>query len=501
VTGAADAVEAERGPISRSAVQGAAWTALQLWGFNAGSFIVFVVLGRLLRPADFGVVAAALTATMLLRYVVDAGFTRHLVQRQELPLIYADTAFWTAVTFAACFTVLTFFLAPYFALLFGMPRLTDVIRALTPLFLLTALDVTQSGLLDRQMAFRLQAIRRLLATLVSGIVAISLAFAGAGVWALVAQQLVMEAVTVVMLWRLTTWRPQFRVSRDCLRELLPFGVRMTGIRVTDFATTNGDNLFVGTFFGAAALGYYSVAYRMFSVVNDVLVMMINRVALTTFSRLQDDEARLNNAFYRASRMASVLTLPACAGLALVSHELIETLFGPRWLASVPMLQLLTVAAFAFGQLTLCSSYVVARGGIRNEFRWTMFLAVVQVGAFAIAAQISVRAVAASVGIVLAVAWPLRLLLLRGLGSISLRSYFAHYPPLAATTLVAIAGVAAVQHAASGWPAGLALAAEAAVGLALFPLAARFLAPALVDEATRTVRELRGGGSTEPGVSS
>src|SRR5437879_4722413 len=107
--------------MSRAAVHGAAWTALQLWGANAGSFIVFVILGRLLRPADFGVVAAAYTVTMLFRVIVDAGFTRYLVQRRDLPLIYADTAFWTSVTVAIIFTGIAFVAAPYFALLFGIP--------------------------------------------------------------------------------------------------------------------------------------------------------------------------------------------------------------------------------------------------------------------------------------------------------------------------------------------------------------------------------------------
>lgn len=488
---AADTVDGNlEAGIARAAVQGAAWTALQLWGFNAGSFAVFIVLGRLLRPADFGVVAAAMTATLLLRGVVDAGFTRHLVQRRELPLIYADTAFWTAVTSATCFTAITFLLAPYFALLFGIPRLTVVIRALTPLFVLTALDVTPSALLDRRMAFRLQAIRRLLATVVSGIVAISLAFAGAGLWALVAQQLVLEGLTVAMLWRLTSWRPRFRVSVACLRELVPFGARMSGIRMTGFATQNADNIFVGTLFGSISLGYYAVAYRMFSVINDLLVMMINRVALVTFSRLQHDQERLNNAFYRASRLASMLSLPGCAGLAVVSPEVVETLLGARWIPSVPMLQVLTIAAFALGQLSLCSSYVVAVGKIRNEFRWTLSLAVVQVVAFAVAAQFSVLAVAASVGIVQIAAWPVRLLLLRDLGSIELRRYFAHYPRLISVTVSTIVGIVLIRRAVAGLPPGFALIAEAVAGIAFFAIAARFLAPPLVEEARQTARELR-----------
>jgi polysaccharide transporter, PST family len=476
--------------MSRAAMQGAAWTALQLWGFNAGSFVVFVVLGRLLTPADFGVVAAAYTVTMLLQVLVDFGFTRYLVQRPTLPLIYADTAFWTAVTVALLFTLIQIIIAPYFALLFGIPSLTIVIRALSPLFILRALDATQSALLDRQMQFRIQAIRRLIATAISAAVAISLAVVGAGVWALVTQQLVLESVTVGLLWRLASWRPRLRASAVCFRELFPFGVRMTGIRTTQFAMTNADNFFVGILFGKVRLGYYTVAYRMFNVLNDLLITVINRVALATFSRLQHDRNLVNAAFYRASRMGSLIALPAYAGLALVARPVVILLFGSRWIPSVPLLQVLMVAAFAQGQLTLCAAYVVAIGGIRNEFRWAMSIAVVQVAAFAIAAQFSVFAVAASVGIVLLGAWVVRLLLLRNLGSIQLRRYFAHYPALLASTLGMVIGVAGVRHVVAGAPRVLALAAEITVGASLLVLALQVLAPHLIAEVKEAVRIVR-----------
>lgn len=481
--------------MSRAAVHGAAWTALQLWGANAGGFVVFVILGRLLTPAEFGVVAAAYTVTTLFRVIVDAGFTRYLVQRPSLPLIYADTAFWISVLMALVFTVIAFFLAPYFAELFGIPGLTIVIRVLSSLFILTALDATQSGLLDREMKFRVQAIRHLVATGVAGIVAISLAFAGAGVWALVAQQLALEIVTVVLLWRLSSWRPRLRASTACLHDLVPFGLRMSTIRVTQFAMTNADNFFVGIVFGEVALGFYVIAYRMFSVLNDLFIMVINRVALATFSRLQHDRELVNRAFYRASRIGSVLTLPAYVGLALVSRQVIILLFGARWIPSAPLLSVLMIAAFAQGQLTLCGSYATGIGWIRNEFSWTLAIATVQVAAFAVAAHFSVFAVAASVGIVLMAAWPVRLLPLRKIGGIRLSEYFAHYPRLVASTLVMAGGVAAIKYALAGAPPAAALAVEIPAGVVLVLGSLRVLDPRLLAEMTQTVRSMRAPSGT------
>lgn len=481
--------------MSRAAVRGAAWTALQLWGATAGSFVVFVILGRLLRPADFGVVAAAYTVTLLFRVIVDAGFTRYLIQRPRLPLIYADTAFWMSVTVAFIFTCIAMLTAPYFALLFGIPRLTIVIRVLSILFILTALDATQSGLLDRNMQFRVQAIRNLFATASAGIVAVALAFGGAGVWALVAQQLALETVTVVLLWRLSPWRPRFRASTACLRDLVPFGARMSTIRVTQFAMTNADNFFVGIVFGKVALGFYVIAYRMFSVLNDLLITVINRVALSTFSRLQHETELVNSAFYRASRLGSLFTLPTYVGLALLARQVIVLLFGSVWTPSAPLLSVLMVAAFAQGQLTLCGSYATGIGWIRNEFRWTVAIATLQVAAFAVAAQISLFAVAASVGIVLIAAWPVRLVPLRKLGGIRLSEYFAHYPRLVASTLVMAAGVFAIRHEVAGASPAVALAAEVPAGVILLFGSLRVLAPGLLAELGQTARTMRPSSGT------
>jgi O-antigen/teichoic acid export membrane protein len=260
--------------------------------------------------------------------------------------------------------------------------------------------------------------------------------------------------------------------------------------LTQFAMTNADNFFVGIVFGKVALGFYVIAYRMFSVLNDLFIMVINRVALSTFSRLQHDRELVNSAFYRASRMGSLLTLPTYVGLALLSRQVIILLFGAKWVPSAPLLSVLMIAAFAQGQLTLSGSYATGIGWIRNEFSWTLAIACVQVAAFAVAAHISVFAVAASVGIVLLAAWPVRLLPLRKLGGIRLRAYFAHYPQLVASTLVMAAGVAAVRYAVAGAPPAAALAIEIPVGVVLMLGSLRVLDPKTLAELWQTVRTMR-----------
>ena len=201
-----------RTEVSQAMSRGIAWTGVQMAGSNLLSLVVFVVLGRLLTPRDFGLLASATVIVLFLRVLVDAGFSRLLVQREHLTPEHVDTAFWTAIVIGVAFSLLLAAAAPLVALTFGEPRLTNIVRALSIIFIFVSLDGTQSAMLERRMEFRSQAIRRLIAGLASATIAILLAVEGFGAWALVAQQLTLEGVTVLVLWSLSPWRPTLRFS-------------------------------------------------------------------------------------------------------------------------------------------------------------------------------------------------------------------------------------------------------------------------------------------------
>jgi len=160
-----------RGGVSRAALRGAAWMGFASWVNQAVALSAFIVLGRLLAPADFGLVAAASVVLWLLRVLVDQGFSQVLVQRGDLTETHVDTAFWTALGTGIAIAALTAATAPLVADLYSLPELTGVLRALSVVFVFAALDSTQSALLAREMRFRVQAVRRLVASLSSGIVA------------------------------------------------------------------------------------------------------------------------------------------------------------------------------------------------------------------------------------------------------------------------------------------------------------------------------------------
>ena len=375
-------------------------------------------------------------------------------------------------TLVAALTVAT---APLIADLFNQPHLAAVMRVISVVFILAALDGTQSALLTRAMDFRSQAIRRLVATFVSAVVAIALAASGAGVWALVAQLVTFESVSVILLWSLSDWRPSFRFSRGSFRELLTFGASVTGIRFLVNVGGNADNLLIALVFGPVSLGYYVIAFRVMTVINQVLAQTLLQVVFSTFSRLRSDPDGLNDAFYRSANLVGAVAFPIYAGLAVVAHPLIVAVFGAKWAPSAPVLEALTLAGLVQCQTIFSSQYAIAIGKVHNELRWTALLVAAQLVGFAIAVSFGIVAVALSLGIVLAIAWPIRLLWLRGVGGLSPSRYFRPYPSLVAATVVMAAAVIGAGQLVTDGVSAVQLSVQIAVGIAVYPLALRLFA--------------------------
>jgi PST family polysaccharide transporter len=462
------------------------------WINQAVALTAFIILGRLLAPDDFGVVAAASVVLWLLRVLVDQGFGQVLVQRADLTAAHVDTAFWTAVATGVLIALLTVASAPLVADLYSLPELTPVLRALSVVFLFVALDSTQSALLAREMKFRVQALRRLGASLISGATAIGLAFAGAGVWALVAQALAYEGLLVVLLWSLVSWRPRLRFSWVEFRELFGFGMRMTAIRILTNVGAYADNLLIGIVVGAVALGYYVVGFRVVVVINTLIALALTQVVLSAFSRLQHDLTALNSALYRSTRLTAGISLPIYVGLALVAHPLTVFIFGEKWAPSAPVMQALTIAGFVQGQFIFTTQYAIALGRVGNELRWTAGLIGAELLAFAVAVHYGIVAVALSLGIVVLVAWPIRLARLKAWGGISFREYFRPFPSLLAATLVMAASVVGIKAALSGWGEASALLAEIATGAIVYPLALAVFARSELTDMLAWLSQLRGG---------
>lgn len=390
----------------RRAIGAVLWSAAQQTGGKIISFAVFIVLSRLLDAPDFGVVAMAAAVIAFLQLFATHGFGTALVQKEKLEHIDVDTAFWGGVLFNVVMLCVAVVCAPFIARLFSAPELASVISWLSLAFVFAALSQIPTALLQREFAFRALAVRGLIAAIVGGAVGVGLALYGFGVWSLVAKQLVGAAASVLLLWGQTAWRPRFRFSVGHFRSLFLFGAPMGLTSVVDFLAKRSDDILIGYFLGATALGYYTIAYRIIAITTEFCVNTINSVAWPFFARMQEDLARLRESVYLSARGLGAITYPVFMLLLVGAPELIHTVFGAKWNASIHLVQILAFAGMLNGQLALFDSAMVAMGRTTWRLVCRLVLGIANLFGFAIAVHWGLTAVALSFVVVSYAVFPL-----------------------------------------------------------------------------------------------
>jgi PST family polysaccharide transporter len=426
--------------LREKAAQGVLWSVIQRWGREGISFLVLAVLSRLLAPEAFGLVAMAFVFTDFAHVFMDQGFTAAIVQRDDLEKAHLDTAFWVSVSTGLLFMLGGIAGSELIAALFREPELGSVVRWLSLVFLLDSLSSTQMAILQRELAFKSLALRSLAAKTTGGIVGVVLAFQGFGVWSLVAQKLAGGAMGVVVLWRTSDWRPGFKMSLRHYKELFRFGIAVVGNNLLKTFTRKADHFVIGYFLGSTLLGFYTVGYRLLRVIMRVVTGIINAVAFPAFSRLQENPERMRRAFYKVTQYTSLLSFPVFLGLAALAPEVVPAIFGDKWAASVPVLQVLAFTGVLESVSVFNGTVMRASGRPAWQFGIALLTAVFSLIGYAIAVRWGIVAVAASFVIVSYLLAPVSYVAVRRLIQIDFRTYARQFALPGAASLLMVFGV-------------------------------------------------------------
>jgi PST family polysaccharide transporter len=260
----------------------------------------------------------------------------------------------------------------------------------------------------------------------------------------VAKILVSAIVNVVMLWQVSDWRPGFRLSIARFRELFLFGINIVGGNFVDFLSVHSDDFLIGYFLGPVALGYYTLAYNLLIVTTDLLISVPNAVAFPVFASIQAESASVERAFDQVVMLQSIVAFPIFLGIAALSSEVIVLLYGPQWIASIPVLQLLMLIGIVRSATYIYSSVFKAAGKPSWRFGIWSLTAAMNVIGFALVVRLGIVAVAASYVIVSYLLMPLYILMIRNLTKISIRSHLSQYGPTAVSSLVMLGVVFATK---------------------------------------------------------
>jgi O-antigen/teichoic acid export membrane protein len=313
--------------------------------FASGKVLVLITMGilaRLLTPADFGMVGFATLAIAHLSVLQNLGLGPAVIQRKGDIEDAAQTVFVINLILGAVFTVITILAAPLVAGFFDEPLVTPLLRVLAFSFILESLGSMHTILLRRKLAFRRKLIPDVGRALVQGGVAVTTALTGLGVWALVWGQLAGIIAYVALTWLVIPWRPTYRFHRHLFRPLARFGVPLVLTDIQHAIWSNLDYVIVGRMLGDAALGIYTLAYRLPELLVQSVWRVLANAIFPVFSRIQDDIEALRRGFLATVRYTQIAIVPLCIGMFLTAEPAVELIFGDQWQSVVPVLRVMAV---------------------------------------------------------------------------------------------------------------------------------------------------------------
>lgn len=369
------------------------WSMTEKWILRVTGLVTMAILARFLLPEDFGLVAIALSMVAMVQTLADAGFSTYLQQSEDVSRRTTNTAFWFTAGAGFVLAGLLIAAAPLVAAVLSTPEITPVIRTMAPAALLVALGAVPVALLRRQLRFRALAVQTAVAGAAGQAIAIILAISGAGVWALVAQTLVVQFLSTLLAWVAARYLPSRTFSRQQLGQMLRFGVKVIGVEYVSLGRLWAEQAIIISVLGTAGLGFYTIAQRLVMIAQDLTTSALVPVSVTVFARIRDSADRLRSGYLRAQTISHVLVVPVMLVLAVGSPWAIPLVFGDQWGPSIVPAQILGVAAlFTLGALDHGLFYSLGKPG-----RWLVLAVVVELG------TLSVTLLAAPYGLT-AIAW-------------------------------------------------------------------------------------------------
>ncbi|MGE0881876.1 MAG: lipopolysaccharide biosynthesis protein [Acidimicrobiia bacterium] len=483
--------------LRRRALGAVIWSFVQSWGGRAITAALFLVLGRLLGPSTLGLAAYATLFVEFGRVLIDQGFSQTIVQRPELDDTDIDTAFWTATALGAALTVVSFLAAPWVADAFARPAMEPLLRWLSLNFVLAGLGSTHLGLLQRELRFKALAIQRLVGAAAGGVVGLAMAFAHRGVWSMIGLQLTTTAVGTALVLLSAARLPHARFSGTSLAALRAFAVSVMGLQLLDFLHANGDNFIIGLVLGDRILGYYVLAYRVYTVTLEVLGTAVSGVAFPVFSRVAGDRERLRRIYLEAVRITATVAFPVFIGLAVVANDASRVAFGSRFDPAGPMLRVLALIALTNIAGWFQRSLLLAVGRAGLAVRASAVFVIVKLGVFAalVSHGVAVALVAQLfTGLLL---FPVDRAMLHA-GGVRYRDHVRQLvEPIAACAVMSAAVMLWLHTMSSSWGAGVRLMTAALLGAVTYVVVLAAVAPSNIGDIVRNVRAIRGGSVEAP----
>ena len=324
-------------------LKGTFWSAADAFLGQGVSFLVGIVLARLLSPDEYGLIGICLIFTTVLNGIVDSGFSSALIRKKEVSQCDYNTMFFTNLGISCVLYSLLFICAPLISSFFGRAELITLVRAMGCVLFLNALSITQYTSLTKRLDFKTKTKASFTSAVGSGVIGIAMAYMGFGVWSLVAQQLSKQLLYTVCLWVLNRWKPSRDFSKESFRYMWGFGSKMMLSGLLNNIWNELYKVVVGKFYSPATLGQYSRSTEYAGLFSSNLTSIVQRVSYPALAEIQDDKERMVAAYRKVIKVTMFVTCICMFSLGAVAEPLIYCLIGPQWHEAATYLPLICLS--------------------------------------------------------------------------------------------------------------------------------------------------------------
>lgn len=318
------------------------WRFAERCGAQIVSFIVSIVLARILAPEDYGTIALVTVFTTILQVFVDSGLGTALIQKKDADDLDFSSVFYFNFTVCIVLYGVMFLAAPVIAEFYNDSSLIPIVRVISLTIVISGIKGIQQSYVSRNMLFKRFFFSTLGGTIFSAFLGIGMAYAGFGVWALVAQQLSNTAIDTLILWLTVKWRPKKMFSWQRLKTLLSFGWKLLGSALLDTVYNNLRNLIIGKVYSSSDLAFYNQGDKFPKVIVTNINTSIDSVLLPSMSSVQDDRERVKAMTRRAIKTSTYIMAPLMMGLAFCAAPVVQLVLTDKWLPCVPYLPIFCI---------------------------------------------------------------------------------------------------------------------------------------------------------------
>ncbi|MCO6499205.1 MAG: lipopolysaccharide biosynthesis protein [Vicingus serpentipes] len=350
--------------LRKSALSGMFWTFIQQMSTQGISFLVSIILARILLPQEFGLIAMIAVFMNVGTVLINSGLSKSLIRTVNPDQDDFSSIFWFNLILSVLMYGLMFFFASLIAKFYSEPLLTDIIRLYCVVFVINAFVIIQNTRLTKEMDFKKQTLITLPSIVIGSIVGIYMAYNGFGVWSLVWSAITKSIALSVQLWFWSPWYPSFRLKKNKIKYHLNFGYKLTLAGLIDTLFADIYTIIIGKLFNPLQVGFYnrSNTLKQFPIKN--FGSVINQVTYPLFSKIQNDNVRLKDAYRTIMKLAVFVITPVILFMAALAEPLFRFLLTEKWLPAVPYFQILCLGGL-FNPISVYNLNIITVKGYTN----------------------------------------------------------------------------------------------------------------------------------------